>query len=302
MAQPAKVLDLGVGPYRIQAAAELSGVPAATLRAWERRYGVPVPRRTSSAYRLYTADDVRMIARMRELVESGISPADAARSLVGAPIAEAEAAPERDAMELAQTRLLGATQRWDARAIDEELLRLSMLVDTVTLYDRVVAPVLAEVGRRWQAGELSVAQEHLLSEKLEATLRAGLRAGERAEGPLVVLTTVEGDEHVLGMLGAALRFSSAGLRVTCLGASTPPRALGEAVRSMSPRLVGLSVTIAPPRPREFFRAYGRACGEAPWVVGGPKAVAVASAVASAGGKVATTATEWTTGLREWLRR
>ena len=54
----------GAGPFRINVAAELCGVPAATLRAWERRYGIPVPRRTPSAYRLYTAEDVEQINRV----------------------------------------------------------------------------------------------------------------------------------------------------------------------------------------------------------------------------------------------
>lgn len=34
------------GPYRINVVAELVGVPSATLRAWERRYGVPSPDRS----------------------------------------------------------------------------------------------------------------------------------------------------------------------------------------------------------------------------------------------------------------
>ena len=41
------------GPYRIHVVAEMTGIPAATLRAWERRYGIPSPERTASGYRLY---------------------------------------------------------------------------------------------------------------------------------------------------------------------------------------------------------------------------------------------------------
>src|SRR5512142_2436881 len=104
----------GAGPFRIQAAAELSGVPAATLRAWERRYGVPVPRRTASAYRLYNADDVELVRRMRLLVEDGVSPAEAARVVLGsAPPASDDEHVPIDGLELAQGRILAATQRWD---------------------------------------------------------------------------------------------------------------------------------------------------------------------------------------------
>ena len=48
--------------YRIRAVAELTGVSTATLRAWERRYGVPTPSRTASAYRLYGDEDVALVA------------------------------------------------------------------------------------------------------------------------------------------------------------------------------------------------------------------------------------------------
>ena len=67
--------------YRIRAVADLTGVSTATLRAWERRYGVPTPSRTASAYRLYGDDDVALVSQMRDLVESGVAPAEAARVL-----------------------------------------------------------------------------------------------------------------------------------------------------------------------------------------------------------------------------
>ena len=293
----------GGGPFRIQAAAELCGVPAATLRAWERRYGVPVPRRTASAYRLYTPQDVELLGRMRGLVEKGVSPAEAARVVLGSrpPVLEDEHAPV-DGLELAQARILAATQRWDAAGIDSELTRLSMLLDAQTLYEKVVSPVLAEMGRRWERGEVSIAQEHLLSERLELAVRASLRALERADGPLVLLACTDFEQHVLGMLGAGLRFAASGARTVVLGAMTPPTAIGEAVRSMSPRMVGLSVSVAPPGPKALFRAYGKACGATPWVVGGAAAESLRTIVEPAGGIVATgPSSQWSVQIRDWLR-
>lgn len=294
---------VGPGPYRINVAAELSGVASATLRAWERRYGVPAPRRTTSAYRLYSAEDVQLVARMRELVESGVAPAQAAKSLLssggGLPMDESG---EADPFEVARERLLAATQRFDTRTIDEEITRLSLLVDAQTLYGRVVSPLLVEVGSRWQQGVLSVAQEHLLAEKLELALRAALRAMDRAEGPLVLLACIDGDDHVLGLLGAALRFASAGAKVTVLGASTPPSAIADAVRSMAPRIVGLSATIEPPNARALFKEYAKAAGTTPWVLGGTAAHKLQSVAEAAGARVVSGAmSDWGAHVREWLR-
>jgi DNA-binding transcriptional MerR regulator len=293
----------GAGPFRIQAAAELSGVPAATLRAWERRYGVPIPRRSAAAYRLYNADDVELVRRMRVLVEEGVSPAEAARVVLGSmPAVSQDDHLPIDGLEAAQGRLLAATHRWDAAAIDVELMRLSMLLDAQTLFERVVSPVLAEVGSRWERGELSIAQERLVSERLELAVRACLRALERQDGPLVLLACVDEEQHVLGLLGAALRFAASGARTIVLGAMTPPSAIADAVRSMAPRLIGLSLSIAPQNARALLRSYGKACGSTPWVVGGAASEGLRQAIEAAGGIAAVgSSSAWSSQIRDWLR-
>lgn len=70
------------GRFRINRVAETTGIPEATLRAWERRYQVPRPQRTPSGYRLYSSDDVAQVRKMRELCDAGISPADAAKEIL----------------------------------------------------------------------------------------------------------------------------------------------------------------------------------------------------------------------------
>lgn len=279
-------------------------MPPATLRAWERRYGVPIPRRTPSAYRLYSADDVELVRRMRELVDGGIAPAEAARMVLATPppVADEKASSGADGLELARARLLAATQRYDAPTVDAELTRLTMLLDAQTFYERVVSPLVIEVGKRWHDGVLSVAQEHLLSERLESFLRASLRTLDRPDGPLVVLACVESESHVLGLLGASLRFAAAGARTLVLGASTPPEAIRDAVRGMAPRAIGLSVSTVPRQAGALFASYGKACGETPWVVGGAAIDSVAHAVSAAGGIVARgQGSAWQAQVREWLR-
>ena len=297
--------SVGPGPYRIQVAAELSGTPAATLRAWERRYGVPVPRRTTSAYRLYTAEDVALIRRMSELVAGGMAPSDAARTVLASINPQVDASPvdmTTDPRELASSRILSAVERWDGDAIDAELARISYLFDVQSLFANVLSPLLVEVGERWERGELSIAQEHLLSEKLELFLRAQLRSIDRRDGPLALVACIDREEHVIGLLGGALRLAASGWRVTVLGAATPAEALGDAVRRLSPRLVGLSVTRPPAEAKRLFKQYARVIGETPWVVGGPGAGAVADAVRAAGGHLAAEpGSPWTQQLRELAR-
>lgn len=78
------------GRFRINRVAETTGIPEATLRAWERRYQVPKPSRTPSGYRICSASDVAQVRKMRELCEAGIAPADAAKEIL---LAREEARP-----------------------------------------------------------------------------------------------------------------------------------------------------------------------------------------------------------------
>ncbi len=67
--------------YNVKAISRQTGVAAATLRAWERRYGVPSPPRTDSGYRLYSARDVAIIRWLKSHIEDGMSISQAVNLL-----------------------------------------------------------------------------------------------------------------------------------------------------------------------------------------------------------------------------
>ena len=67
-------MSVGTQPacaYRIGAVSRLTGVPADTLRVWERRYGVVEPVRTEGGSRLYSAHDVTRLGLIKRLVDAG---------------------------------------------------------------------------------------------------------------------------------------------------------------------------------------------------------------------------------------
>ena len=67
--------------FNVKAIAHQTDVAAATLRAWERRYGIPSPPRTDSGYRLYSARDVAMIRWLKSQIENGMSISQAVQLL-----------------------------------------------------------------------------------------------------------------------------------------------------------------------------------------------------------------------------
>ena len=299
------------GPFRIAAVARLTGVPAPTLRAWERRYGIPQPARTASAYRLYSAADVALVRAMRALCDKGVAAADAARTVRESPeaaaaSASAQSSEQVDAYESSVDRMLSAIESYDSASLDAEVARALLLGNGQTLYERVVSPLLKRVGDRWHQGTLSVAQEHLASERLASLLRHYLRLVQPGPGARTALLACFADEdHLFGMLGAAMAFAAWGFRVEVMGARTPPFALKDAVMALNPAIIGLSVTVAPSpaRARELAQAYAEASMGLPWVVGGGGVDAIADIVVAHGGHVARgDASEWQRLARSWMAK
>lgn len=143
---------------------------------------------------------------------------------------------------LSRRLLLAAVegQRWQARAVVDEALAGGH--DLGSVYDRIVPAVLAEVGRLWQAGELSVALEHLASRTIEDLL-AALRHGFAPPAPdarSVLLASIPGNLHDIGLRLVGDRFERTGWRVVFLGANVPTPDLLEALGEFAPDLLGLS--------------------------------------------------------------
>ena len=139
--------------YRIQAVAEMTGIPAATLRAWERRYGVPSPMRTESAYRLYSEADVDVIRKLRELTESGMAPAEAARVVQRLNETEAPITPGEDPFVRAQETILEAVENFDPLKLEVAVRRMMFLGSAPTVAGAgIVVPTAATAGAGGGAG------------------------------------------------------------------------------------------------------------------------------------------------------
>jgi DNA-binding transcriptional MerR regulator/methylmalonyl-CoA mutase cobalamin-binding subunit len=278
------------GPYRIHAVAALTGVPEPTLRAWERRYGIPTPERTASGYRLYGAREVAQVREMQRLCAQGMAAAEAARTIAtDASLRPGTAHADPDSFAAAVDGILEAVAKFDDVSLDKHLRRAMFLGSTGAVADRVILPALERIGDRWHQGQLTVAQEHFGSYRLGTTMRDLLRLSVHEDArALAVVACFADEDHDIGALAAAMRLANWGLRPIFLGARTPPEAIKSAVEGLAPKMVALSISLAPKRPRarELVEGYAEACGEVPWMVGGAGAQAIAPLVRKAGGVVA----------------
>ena len=244
--------------YTIKQAARLTGVSEASLRAWERRYGVVVPHRNESGYRLYDERALGAVAAMRRLVDEGWSPAAAADAVRSgtAPAALEKVAggqtPHGVRPPHALTcmeRLLSSAAQMDTVGIEESLDEGFALGSFEHVVDSWLFPTLEALGEAWARGEIDVAGEHAASHAVHRRLSAAFdAAGSRSRGPAVVVGLPAGSQHDLGALAFATAIRRRGLDVLYLGADVPVSSWEAAVRSRRARAAVLSVVTATDRP------------------------------------------------------
>ncbi|MFV0460898.1 MAG: MerR family transcriptional regulator [Actinomycetales bacterium] len=389
--------------YTIKRAAELTGIPQATLRAWERRYRIVAPGRSTGGYRLYDDEAIRRLRMMRTLVATGLSPARAAEQLanrssgrrqappdepgtrasssavahpVGAPPDGADATdlaagprhpggvrpaspsgpsvstptssqsapptpsgpgsqppasaglgpsrvgvarhqpsahpgvladqvgtgagtgtesvaddldgrafnrpgrtvgrsvrgtfpdhaghpnrPGRGAGAFGRTdtadrlgeRFVSAAMSMDNRELVSTLDSAFVLGEFEDVVDLWLMPTLVEIGRRWEAGHLSVAAEHLVSAAVLRRLATCFdTSGSDMGEPVLLVGLAPGSRHEIGVLAFAVACRRLGVATVYLGADVPVEGWREAVRATGVRAVVLGIG-ACDDPREMAR-------------------------------------------------
>lgn len=265
--------------HPIQVVARRTGLSADVLRAWEKRYGAVAPERSASRRRLYSDADIERLRLLKRLTGGGRSigqiaarPTEDLAALVREDEAEAarvpRAGPERgaaaDALAVVQAALQ-AVQALDAGALEAILARAMVALGAAELIDGVAAPLLGEVGRRWEAGELGIAHEHLASAVMRRFFGSLLASG--------------------GALLAAGSAAALGWQVTYLGPDLPAADIAAAAIQQHAQLVLLSIVCPAPGADiggELAALQEELAGEATLVVGGEAAGRLEPAVAEAG--------------------
>jgi MerR family transcriptional regulator, light-induced transcriptional regulator len=118
------------------------------------------------------------------------------------------------------------------------------------LYQDVIAPAMHEIGRLWERGAITVADEHLataLTHRVLGALKPPAFVDQIIERdppkPRAMLAAVEGEQHALGLRMAADLLDEAGCQTLYLGADVPTVALMQAIGTLSPDLLVLSATM-----------------------------------------------------------
>lgn len=232
-----------------------TGLSKDTLRIWERRYGFPAPTRDGRGERVYPPDQVEKLRVISRLLIRGMRPGQLMNVPLPALIERLQArapvpsAGARESQGGAVTPMLEEAMRLlgndDEAGLRTQLHRVLLRLGLQRFVIEFAAPLNDRVGDAWSRGELAVSQEHLYTEQMQHLLRQGIGAiPPGAHRPGVMLTTLPGEEHQLGLLMAHVCLAAEGARCVSLGVQTPASDIARAVLRQGIEVVALSFSEA----------------------------------------------------------
>jgi DNA-binding transcriptional MerR regulator len=255
---------------RIGELSRRTGVSPELLRAWEQRYGLLRPQRSSGGFRLYSTDDEIRVRRTTDLIAQGLSAAEAAR-LSGSDDAGDDTGDDTEASPLVldlTEQLRQAVDEFDSAAAHAALDRLLGTFSIRFVITDVLIPYLRDLGERWAQGRVTVAQEHFASNLLRGRMLALAREWGDGGPSAAVLACLPGEAHDLGLVFFGIVLGRRGWRVTFLGADTPFDSIEASAPGLHPTLIVLA-TLDEARVREHADAIARLAASMPVAVAAP---------------------------------
>jgi methanogenic corrinoid protein MtbC1 len=247
--------------FNLKAVVQQTGLKPDTLRAWERRYGLPNPERSSGGHRLYSQRDIDTIGWLLSRQREGLTISRAVqlweqlqaegRDPVRAPAPLATLPAPVPAPQPAGGTIAHWRERWiDACLAYEEQRAEQVLNQAFTLYSPEIVALellqraVAEIGESWYLGDVTVQQEHFCSSlavrRLEALVMATpppVRAGR-----ILVVCPPE-EYHLIGLLLITFLLRRRGWEVIYLGANVPLEQLESTVEAVQPQLVVMAAQL-----------------------------------------------------------
>lgn len=246
----------------IRVVSRLTGVPAHTLRMWERRYGFPKPTRGDGGRRVYGASDITALRLIRSALSAGYRPGEVVQRTVAdlERLLEAVAptAPRLGGLPMVD-EVLDALMSDDVIALQRELRRAAVALGPKRFVAELAHPASVRVGELWADGKIEVRHEHVFTECLSSQLHLLVSAfDEVVGGPSVLLATLPDEPHSLGLEMIAVVLAANQVTPRLLGTDTPPEQIVAAARAYRCDAVGIA--IMPPADLQ------RVAGQVQWML------------------------------------
>ncbi|HWQ05071.1 MAG TPA: B12-binding domain-containing protein [Longilinea sp.] len=242
-------MDEQAPAYNLKAVIKETGLTPATLRAWERRYGIFKPQRSPGGHRLYSENEIILLKWLVERQKEGLSisrAVDLWRWQATQSPSQVTIPPVSQMMPAIGEGMLGQLrQSWCKACLDfnEPEAELAMakalaIAAPETVCAQVLQKGLAELGRGWYAGKVSVQQEHFAAALVARRLNALFAIAPMPSRPGRLLAACPpGEDHDLALLMLAFILRWQGWDVIYLGADVPLDRLDSTLRATAAQMV-----------------------------------------------------------------
>lgn len=243
----------------VAVAARRLGIAPATLRTWDRRYGVGPSQRDDGKNRRYSPSDLARLDYMTALIRSGHSPAASAAATLGRDLTEFEPAHPQEVSTSEPSGRSGggnvvATPGCDRRArglakavsaLDQgacaSIINESLHdIGVIPTWNELLLPILKSIGEMWELRQCGIEVEHILSTAIQSEFsRFAYETKTKTSRATVVLGSMSGDPHQLPVWAVGAGLAERGIRFVHLGGSMPLESLGDVIARTGPRAVFL---------------------------------------------------------------
>ena len=256
----------------VAAVARRIGVAPATLRTWDRRYGLGPSVHEAGEHRRYCPSDLAQLTLMRRLIISGVAPADAAlrAKAHSGSVSVENVIQDFEVREDVVDSLHRAAKSLDKNFV-ETLLRKDISENgVIASWTEVIVPLLFLVGDEWAATGTGIEVEHMLSEIIKRLLREGVaEIKDPVNAQPVLLASVGEELHCLALHALAAALAEKGIESFFLGARTPLEAISGMVKRAAPPAVFLWAQLEQNSDPKFFNELPVVRPAPRVIVGGP---------------------------------
>ena len=226
----------------VAAVARRIGVAPATLRTWDRRYGLGPSSHEAGEHRRYCPSDLAKLTMMRRLITSGVAPCDAA---IRAKAHEGSLTFDNLVEEFVVRDDVVDSLHRASKSLDKNFVETVLRKDiadngVIASWTEVIVPLLFLVGDEWVATGTGIEVEHMLSEVIKRLLREGVAEIKNpVNAQLVLLASVGEELHCLALHALAAALAEKKIETFFLGARTPLEAISGMVKRSAPPAVFL---------------------------------------------------------------
>lgn len=243
----------------IGAVSKATGIPKETLRTWERRYNFPKPQRSNTGHRRYSSKIIEPLKLIYIALEQGHRPSqvvgqdlETLRQLLDITTPNyisptSSAAPEDPLSSSEQTvaKWMKHVHQLDQAQLRSDLEHAWFEMGPRAFLTDLLAPFLNEVGHAWHEGRIAVFHEQFASQQLRDFLSTQWNSiSARSNGPNILLATLPGEYHLIGLHMAACIMAITGYQVHLIGADLQPSHIAQAAEQTHAAYVLISISSA----------------------------------------------------------